>query len=138
MNTGFYISTDKSKLDVAMICDFLANNAYWAAGRKRATIEKSIANAFCFGVYDRKDTQVGFARVITDFSVFAWLLDVFIIAPQRGQGLGKLLIEEIVGHKDLQGVKRWGLGTRDAQGLYQKFGFKPLARPERWMERVNG
>lgn len=80
--------------------------------------------------------KVGFARVITDYAVFAWILDVFIVNNQRGKGLGKMLMASIVEHKDLQGVKKWGLGTRDAHGLYEKFGFKPLSNPEIMMEFI--
>src|SRR5688500_10111026 len=118
MNYNFYISTDKTKLNLDLIVDFLHNKSYWARTRSRATIEKSIAHSFCFGLFDEKDQQVGFARVITDFGVFAWLLDVFILEEYRGKGLGKLLVQEILSHPDLQGLRRWGLGTNDAHGLY--------------------
>jgi len=120
----FYISTDKSKLDLEIISDFLSNRSYWAKGRSKETIEKSIENSLCFGVYDLENRQVGFARVISDYAVFAWLLDVFILENQRGKGLGRLLMTEIINHKSLQGLKRCGLGTKDAHSLYEKFGFK--------------
>ena len=123
MNEIFYISTDKSQLDKDLIIDFLSNHSYWAQGRSRQTIEKSIANSLCFGVFTSQNKQVGFCRVITDYAVFAWLLDVFILKDFRGKGLGKMLMTEVMAHKDLQGLKRWGLGTRDAHGLYEKYGF---------------
>ena len=136
MNEIFYISTDKSQLDKDLIIDFLSNHSYWAQGRSRQTIEKSIANSLCFGVFTSQNKQVGFGRVITDYAVFAWLLDVFILKDFRGKGLGKMLMTEVMAHKDLQGLKRWGLGTRDAHGLYEKYGFTPLSKPEVMMERV--
>jgi GNAT superfamily N-acetyltransferase len=126
MNENFYISTEKSQLDKNLIIDFLSNHSYWAQGRNRQTIEKSIANSLCFGVFTSQNKQVGFGRVITDYAVFAWLLDVFILKDFRGKGLGKMLMTEVMAHKDLQGLKRWGLGTRDAHGLYEKYGFTPL------------
>jgi N-acetylglutamate synthase-like GNAT family acetyltransferase len=137
MNTNFYISTDKSQLDVDLIYDFLSNQSYWARGRSRETVERSIENSLCFGVYDLEKRQIGFARVISDFAVFAWLLDVFILEEYRGNGLGKMLITAIMAHEDFKGVKRWGLGTKDAHGLYEQYGFKPLSKPEMMMELVS-
>ena len=137
MNNTFYISTDKSRLDLNLITHFLSNDSYWAKGRPVETIKKSIENSLCFGVYDFEARQVGFARVISDYAVFAWLLDLFIIENERGKGLGKLLMTEIMNHKSLQRLKRWGLGTKDAHGLYEKFGFKPLSKPEIMMELLN-
>jgi GNAT superfamily N-acetyltransferase len=136
MSDLYSISTDKSKLDLDLICDFLTNKSYWAKTRSRATIEKSIANSFCFGVFDHENQQVGFARVVTDFAVFAWLLDVFILEKYQGKGLGKMLLKEIMSHKDLKEIHRWGLGTNDAHSLYEKFGFKPLSSPVNMMEKV--
>ncbi|MCW3105881.1 MAG: GCN5-related N-acetyltransferase [Segetibacter sp.] len=134
MENNFYISTDKSKLDVNLISDFLSNRSYWAKGRSKETIEKSINNSICFGVYNSMHEQVGFARVVTDFAVLAWLMDVFILEEYRGKGLGKMLMKEIMAFNELQGIKKWGLGTRDAHGLYEKFGFKSLSKPETMME----
>lgn len=136
METTFYISHDKSKLDLNMIADFLSNRSYWAKGRSRDTIEKSINNSLCFGLYNRDDKQVGFARVVTDFTGFAWLFDVFILEEYRGNGLGKMLMKEVMAFHELQGIKRWGLNTRDAHGLYEQFGFKSLERPDNMMELV--
>ena len=136
MNGNFYISTDKSQLDKNLITDFLSNHSYWAQGRSEQTIEKSIENSLCFGVFTSENKQVGFARVVTDYAVFAWLLDVFILEDFRGRGLGKMLMSAIITREDLQGLKRWGLGTRDAHGLYEKYGFTALSKPEIMMERV--
>jgi N-acetylglutamate synthase-like GNAT family acetyltransferase len=120
----FLISTDRSKLDVDVIHKFLARS-YWAEGIPRETVERSIENSLCFGVYDNA-RQIGFARVISDFATYAYLADVFILEPYRERGLGKELMASIMAHPDLQGLRRWSLGTRDAQGLYAQFGFKPV------------
>lgn len=134
---GFTISTDKARLDVDLIHAFLSERAYWALGRSRARVEASIANSLCFGVYTAAQ-QVGFARVVTDGATFAWVCDVFILEAQRGHGLGKWLVETIIAHPDLQGLRRMLLATRDAHELYRRFGgFTPLRTPERWMERAD-
>ena len=136
MTANYSVSTDKFLLDIEMIVDFLSNQSYWAKGRSRERIERSIANSFCFGVFDEAGRQVGFARVVSDCAVFAWLMDVFILEDHRGKGLGKLLMKEIMAHTDLQDVKKWALGTLDAHGLYKQFGFTSIAKPERMMERT--
>lgn len=136
MTTDFSISTDRSKLDLKVIEDFLANRSYWARGRSRQTIEKTIENSLCFGVYTGEGKQVGFARVVTDYAVFAWIMDVFILEDFRGQKLSQRLMDAIVSHPGLQGLRRWGLSTEDAHGLYEKFGFRTLSRPELMMEIV--
>jgi GNAT superfamily N-acetyltransferase len=133
----FIISTDKSKLNIELIEEFLQNKSYWAKGRSSETIKRSINNSLCFGVYSDQNEQVGFARVISDYSVFAWVLDLFIIEEYRKKGLSKLLMEEIMSHPNLQGLQRWGLGTNDAHTLYQKFGFRNLSKPELLMEITN-
>lgn len=135
--SDFYTSTDKAKLDIDMIEEFLCKRSYWAKGRSREKITRSIQNSMCFGVYTDSGKQVGFARVLSDFAVFAWIMDVFIVEDFRGKGLGKLLMKAIIEHPDLQGLERWGLGTKDAHGLYEKFGFKRLRTPETKMERTN-
>jgi N-acetylglutamate synthase-like GNAT family acetyltransferase len=132
---NFTISDDASRLDMDAICDFLSR-AYWADQRKRATIEKSIKHSLNFGVYDG-DRQIGFARVVTDYAVFAYLCDVFIHEEYRGRSLGKWMMECIMSHPDLQGMRRWCLVTRDAHGLYKQSGFSELAAPERWMEKFD-
>jgi GNAT superfamily N-acetyltransferase len=101
------------------------------------TVEKSIQNSLCFGAYASERKQVGFARVVSDLAVFAWIMDLFVIEEFRGQGISKLFMKEILSHPDLQGLQRWGLGTRDAHKLYEQFGFQSLARPEIMMEKVN-
>jgi N-acetylglutamate synthase-like GNAT family acetyltransferase len=137
METGkFLISTDRSKLDVDLIHKFLTRS-YWALGIPRETVVRSIENSLCFGVYDGAD-QIGFARVISDFATYAYIADVFIIEQYRERGLGKELMASIVAHPDLQGLRRWGLGTRDAHGLYAQFGFKRVDNPSPiMMEIVN-
>lgn len=136
MNNKFYISTDKDKLDVKLILYFLNNDSYWAKGRSIETIQKSIENSLCFGIY-KDSQQIGFARVVTDYSVFAWILDVFILKEFREQGLGVKLMESIMNHEELQNLQRWGLATDDAHGLYEKFGFELIKRPEIFMEFVS-
>jgi GNAT superfamily N-acetyltransferase len=128
------ISTDKDRLNLPLIHDFLSNKSYWAKGRSLETVRRSIENSLSFGVYEGSE-QIGFARVVTDYATFAWIADVFIIEKCRGQGTGKWLIDVIVSHRDLQGFRRWVLATRDAHDLYRRVGFRDLHRPERWMER---
>ena len=130
------ISTDKEKLDIQIIHNYLSNESYWAKGRSLETVQRSIENSLCFGVYF-ENKQVGFARVITDYAVFAWLLDVFILPEYQGKGYGKKLMEAITTHHSLQGLRRWGLGTDDAHGLYKQFGFTSLRKPENMMEILN-
>ncbi|MBF9253310.1 GNAT family N-acetyltransferase [Pontibacter sp. 172403-2] len=137
MGNNFYITTDKDQLDIDLIVDFLQNKSYWASARNRETIERSINNSFCFGVFDENRKQVAFARVITDFAVYAWLLDVFVLEEYRGKSLGKLLMQNVFSHPDLQGLKRWGLATNNAHSLYKKFGFTSLSNPEIMMEKIN-
>jgi GNAT superfamily N-acetyltransferase len=129
----FTISTDAARLDFKVIHDFLTTS-YWAAGVPAEVVARSLEHSLPFGVYHR-GRQVGFARVITDYATFAYLADVFIIETYRGQGLAKWLIEVIVAHPDLQGLRRWVLATRDAHTLYGKVGFTSVKAPERWMER---
>jgi GNAT superfamily N-acetyltransferase len=117
----FTISTDPSRLDVDVIHGFLARS-YWAEGRSRERVARAIAHSLPFGLY-HPSGQVGFARVVTDHVVVAYLADVFVLEPHRGKGLGAWLVETIVGAPELQKLRRWILGTRDAHGLYRKFGF---------------
>lgn len=131
----FHVTTDPSRLDIDFIHGYLVRS-YWSEGISREIVERGIANSLCFGVYEG-DQQVGFARVITDYATFAYLADVFIIESHRGKGLSKFLMECIIKDSRLQGFRRWILGTRDAHGLYAQYGFKPLAKPERFMEIHN-
>jgi len=128
------ISTDKSKLDVAFIQNFL-KDIYWAAGRTIEEVQVTIDASVCFGIY-LDNQQIGFARVITDYVVFAYLMDVFIDEKHRGQGYSSLLINAMMKDPQLQQVKIWRLATSDAHFLYEKFGFTPLAHPEKMMEKV--
>ncbi len=132
----FTISTDPAKLDVDAIADMLTR-AYWAKGRTRDVIARYLQHSLTFGVYDG-ERQIGLARVVSDYTTFAWLCDVFIHEDYRGRGLSKWLMETIHSHPDLQGLRRWLLATRDAHGLYKQFGWTPIANPERWMEKFNG
>ena len=136
MENDFTISTDKNKLDVAVIHDFLCNRSYWGQGRTIETVQKSIDNSLCFGMYDKDRCFVGFARVITDFTVFAYLLDLFILEGYRKRGLGKYLVDHIVNNEAFKDV-RWRLDTKDAHELYRKFGFGKPAFPEKIMEKRN-
>ena len=134
---AYTISTDPARLDVGFIHDYLANTSYWAQGRPLEVVRKSLDNSLCFGVYLGAE-QVGLARVVTDYTTFAWLCDVFIVEAHRGHGLGKWLIECIVTHPDLAGLKQMILATRDAHELYRRYGgFEGLPSPERWMIRRN-
>lgn len=128
------ISTDKNKLDVAFIQNFL-KDIYWAAGRTIEEVQTTIEHSFCFGIY-LDDQQIGFARVITDYVVFAYLMDVFIDEKHRGNGYSSLLIDAMMKEPELKNIKIWRLATTDAHFLYEKFGFKLLAHPEKLMEKV--
>lgn len=136
MSEDYFISTDKSKLNVQIIHKFLSERSYWAKGRALETIQKSIDHSLCFGIYHPSGKFVGFGRVVTDFAVFAFVLDVFILEEYRGRGLGKRLVDYIVNFPELKDLKRWQLGTADAHGLYERYGFSGLAAPERHMEKV--
>jgi GNAT superfamily N-acetyltransferase len=128
----YVISTDKSKIDVEAVHDFLCNRSYWAKGRSLERVKKSIDNSICFGMYDAGENMLGFARVVSDKVVFAYLMDLFIYEEYRGKGLGTKLVKHIVEYPDFQ-VRLWFLGTKDAHGLYEKFGFSGLDHPERYM-----
>ena len=129
----YLISTDKSRLDLTLIHNFL-RTSYWAAGIPLEVVRRSIEHSLSFGLY-KEDQQIGYARVITDYATFAYLGDVFILEPFRGQGLSKWLMEVIVTHPELQGFRRWILLTKDAHGLYKKVDFTEVKTPERYMER---
>lgn len=131
----FLISTDQAMLDVTGIHRFLTEESYWARERTIEQTKTAIANSICFGLY-RGDEQIGFARVVSDRSTFAYIGDVYVLAAFRGQGLSKWLMQAMVDHPELQGLRRWVLATKDAHGLYEQFEFAPLRYPERWMERT--
>ena len=132
-NGEFTISTDKSRLQFDVIQSFLENDSYWAQSRTFEQTRTAIEHSICFGVY-HDDKQIGFARVVSDQATFAYVGDVFIVNEYRGRGLSKWLMETIIAHPDLQGLRRWVLATRDAHGLYEKTGFGQLVHPDRWME----
>lgn len=122
----FEISTDKDRLDLGMIHEFLSKRSYWAKGIPLEVVKRSIEHALCFGLY-QQGKQVGFARVVTDRATVAYLADVFILEPYRGRGLGKGLVRAIIDHPDLAGLRMWILGTKDAHELYAKYGFRKVA-----------
>jgi GNAT superfamily N-acetyltransferase len=130
----YTISTDRSKLNISIIHNYISNESYWGKGRSLEVVKKSIENSLPFGVY-YKNELIGFARVLTDFATFAWVADVFILTKHRSKGLSKWLMETILSHPELQGFRRWVLATKDAHELYRRFGFRELNKPERWMER---
>jgi N-acetylglutamate synthase-like GNAT family acetyltransferase len=133
----YKISTDKNKLDIKAIHDFLANRSYWAKERSLDTVKRSVDNSLCFGMYDAQDRLVGFARVVTDYAIFAYIMDVFILEDFRNQGLGKKLMDYIMQYPDLQELQRIMLATKDAHGLYEKYGFKLTVSADKLMEIVN-
>ena len=131
-NGQYSITTDAQRLDLDAIHGFLSRS-FWAEGIPKETVARSIANSLCFGVFDG-DAQIGFARVVTDRATFAYLCDVYVLETHRGHGLGKWLIDTVMAHPDLQGLRRFLLVTRDAHGLYSRHGFGPPSHPERHME----
>jgi len=137
LDTQYFITTDKNRLEIPMIHAYLSGSSYWAAGRAIEAVRKSIDNSLCFSVLTSDGRQVGFARVVTDYSTFAWLCEVFVLEQHRGRGLGKRLVEAIASHSELSTVRRMLLATRDAHELYRRYaGFSVLEHPERWMERL--
>ena len=141
-NIDYLISTNAEWLDIDVIHRFLSEHSYWARGIPRDIVERSIRHSLNFGLYSVENKasnpnrrQVGFARVTTDRATFAYLADVFILPEHRGRGLSKRLMDQIIAHPDLQGLRRWMLATADAHELYRKFGFGHLAKPENFMQR---
>lgn len=132
----FTISTDRGRLNVTTVHDYLSRDSYWAQGRSRELVERSIAGSLCFGLYDG-EAQIGFARVITDGAVYAYLADVFVLEPYRGRGLAKWMISCVIDHPQLRSIRRFMLATQDAHGLYEKFGWSSLSEPSRHMERLH-
>jgi GNAT superfamily N-acetyltransferase len=130
------VSTDPARLDVGLVHRWLSEESHWARGVPHAVIERALENSLNFAAYDDGGQQVGFARIVTDKATFAWLADVFVIDAHRGKGVSRLLMQAIVDHPDLQGLRRWLLATRDAHGLYEKFGFTSPP-PGRLMERLD-
>ena len=132
LKKGFKISTDKHLIDFNMVYHYLHDESYWSKGITIEKVRISIENSMCFGVY-KNDKQVGFARIISDKATFAYLCDVFILEDYRGLGLSKWLMQTILAHPELQGLRRWLLATADAHGLYSQFGFTQINNPEGWL-----
>lgn len=126
------ISTDRARMDVDTIHRYLSGESYWAKGIPRDLVERAIENSLCFGAFEG-GAQVGFARVVTDCATFAYLADVFVLPSHRGRGIAKRIMEAVMAHPSLQGLRRWHLLTRDAHALYAQFGFAPLEAPDRHM-----
>ena len=122
MRHGYEISTDPARLDVDAVHGFL-RTAYWSPGIPRAVVQRAIAHSLCFGLYDAAGRQAGFARVVSDRATYAYLADVFVLPEHRGRGLGVWLVQTILEHPELQGLRRWALATADAHDLYRRFGF---------------
>jgi len=131
---GYRISTDPARIDLDVVTTYLAEESYWARGVPRGTVAKSIEQAVVFGIYSDPGPQVGFGRVISDLATIAFVSDVFVLEDHRGQGLSKWLMECMMAHPELQGMRRWLLVTRDAHSLYSRYGFKSLEAPARFME----
>lgn len=129
------LSDDKSRIDVARVHGWLASS-YWSPGIARDLVERAMAGSHCLGAYSR-DGQVGYARAISDRATFAWLADVWVDSAARGQGLGRRMVQWFLDHPDYQGIRRFGLVTRDAHGVYAALGFHPPLRPENYMERLD-
>ncbi|MGE4070787.1 MAG: GNAT family N-acetyltransferase [Lysobacterales bacterium] len=132
---AYEISNDPGRLDLSAMHAYLSSS-YWSPGIPRATLAKAVAHSICVGAY-RGDEQIGFARMVTDRATFAYLADVYVLEAHRGKGLAQRLIRALLAEPDLQGLRRLMLVTRDGHGLYQKFGFRALAAPERFMELHN-
>ncbi len=130
---GYFFTTDKSKIDVIAAHEFLSNHAYWCKNIPFAIFKKSFDNSLCFAVFEN-DKQIGFGRVISDYATIAYLGDVYVLPEYRGKGISKLLMTQIMAHKELQGLRRWILLTGDAHGLYKQFGWEEIKSPDKWME----
>lgn len=129
------VTSDRARMDLAVIHAFLSQESYWAKNISREIVERAVEHSLCFGAFEGDD-QVGFARVITDYATFAYLADVFVLPSHRGRGIGKQIMEAIAQHPELHGLRRWHLVTRDAHALYAQFGFEPIDAPERHMIKV--
>lgn len=137
MNDAFEISADPQRIDIERVHRWLSTDTYWATGRTRESVEQSIRASLNFGAYDEHGDQVAFARIVTDYSTFAWLCDVYVDRSARGQGLGTSLVAAVVDHLGPYELKRILLGTRDAHAVYAKVGFAPLPNPDNMMALLN-
>lgn len=135
MPAHYEISSDANRLDLGVIHDFL-RSSYWARNIPRSVVERSLKHSLCFGAFCG-ERQVGFGRVISDFATFAYIADIFVLPEYRGRGISKLLVRAMLDHPELQGLRRILLATRDAHGLYAKFGFQSLENPEHFMSIRN-
>ncbi|MBT8183269.1 MAG: GNAT family N-acetyltransferase [Eudoraea sp.] len=135
MNCTF--STDKEKLNVMALSEFIRKETYWGKERALEEVQHTIDHSLCFGMYDPTDTQIGFARVITDYVVFPYLMDVIIFKAQQGKGFGKQMIRHILEHDSLKRIQTFALKTRDAQELYRQFGFETIGGSQLWMAKDN-
>ena len=131
--TDYSISSDERDIDRELVWRWLHDDSYWAAGVPRDVQERAFAGSLCFSAFDQGHRQVGFARVVTDRATFAWVCDVFVVGQHRGKGVAKLLMDAVMAHPDLARCRNIMLATRDAHGLYARYGFAPLAEPARWM-----
>lgn len=136
MIEGFTVSSEYEDMDLDAVHAFISQS-YWAEAVPKATLKKALTNSLCFGVFNSEGAQIGFARAVTDSATFAYLADVYILEKYRGLGLSKWLMSEVMSHSELQGLRRIALATIDAHGLYEKYGFKALAKPEIFMEAWN-
>ncbi len=134
MDNDYTISTEKSRLDLTVIHQFLSQESYWAKNMPMELVRKAVDNSICFGLYTGEQ-QIGFARVVTDYTTIAYLADVFVVKEYRGQGLSKRLVQYIIDYPDLQGLRRWTLVTADAHTLYEQFGFVFPEDPKLYMQR---
>lgn len=133
LTKGYIISNDKNLIDFDKLYQYLAFDSYWGKGITADRLKKAIENSMCFVIL-KQDQLAGFARVVTDKATFAYICDVFVLDQHRRLGLSKWLMQSIIQHQELKGVRRWSLATADAHGLYKQFGFVPLSKPESWME----
>lgn len=132
----YRISDQTCDMDIDAIHGFLSQS-YWAAGISRSLVKRALDNSLCFGIFDGEGKQVAFARAITDCATFAYLSDVFVVETHRGQGLAKWLLQTMASHPSLQGLRRTMLATEDAHGLYRRFGFTPIQKPDMFMQQWN-
>ncbi|MGB5460492.1 MAG: GNAT family N-acetyltransferase [Eudoraea sp.] len=131
----FRISTDIREMDIDLVHDYLSKQSYWAKGRGKEEVVKSMENSICFAVFDG-NAQIGFARLVTDYVVFAWLMDVFVINEYKNKGVGRFLMDFIMNLPEIKEVNGFGLRTKDAHGFYIKYGFHQISEPETWMQKI--
>lgn len=134
---GLLLSDDPARFDLDRAQAWIGVDSYWARGIPREVLARACANSLTVGVYGPEGDMRSMARVVTDRATFAWLADVYVDPAHRGSSLGKRMMDYVVGHPDLQGLRRWCLGTADAHGLYRQYGFTDLVAPDRWMERFD-